>query len=171
MNYFITEAYLKLNTDVTENVDANDIIPLVKTSADMWVRSILGTYFYKDLLTKYNNQTLNADETTLVQDYIQSSVAWRSAADCVVSLSYQLKNKGIQTQRGDFSDSPEYKALMWNYHNKDQKANFYDNRLKTYLIENKDLYPVFLDDLNIDSTAKRECGGDDSSFQDSIFFV
>jgi hypothetical protein len=57
MTYFITENYLKLNTTITANVDVTDLVPFVKTASDMSVQPILGSYFYTDLLTKYNNQT------------------------------------------------------------------------------------------------------------------
>ncbi len=65
---------------------------------------ILGTTFYNDLLTKYNNQTLDPDEETLVT-FIQPIIAWRAAEDAVFGLSLQLKNKGLQTQFGDNSSS------------------------------------------------------------------
>ncbi len=102
MIYFITESYLKTQTPITANVDVNDVVPYIKTQSDMRVQPILGTYFYNYMLTGYNAQTLNNDEETLVT-YIQPVVAWRSAEDAVFGLSYQLKNKGIQQQFGDYS--------------------------------------------------------------------
>ena len=104
MIYFITEAYIKLKTPITQNVDVNEITPFIATVSDMRIQPILGTYFYNDILTKYNAQTLSPDEEILVS-YIQPVVAWRSAEDAVFGLSYQLKNKGLQTQFGDNSNS------------------------------------------------------------------
>jgi hypothetical protein len=170
MVYFVTETYLKENTSVTKNVDLDDILPLVRTSADMWVRSILGTYFYEDLLVKYNDQTLTANEILLVER-IKPAVAWRAAADATIELSYQLKNKGIQTQSGDYSQSPEYKAIMYNYHHKKDKASFYEDRLRTWLIDNKDLFSEFLSDNNTDSTAKDQCNGEGTDFDSNIYLI
>ena len=148
--YFVTEPYLKLNTPVTANIDIVEILPLIKGAALMWTRSTLGTYFFNDLLTKYNDQTLSADEVTLVE-YMQPAIAWRTCSDSVATLSYQLKNKGIQTQSGDFSQSPEYKANMFMITNYNKKAEFYENYLWKYLVKNKDLYPNFTSHLNQDS--------------------
>ena len=156
MIYFVTEAYLKLNTSITNNVDVTELTPLLKTAADMWVRSILGTFFYNDLLVKFQAQTLNANEVIIVQDYIQPSVAWRAAADAVIELSYQLKNKGIQTQSGDFSAATDMKSVAFNQHHYREKADFYDQRLTTYLYDNQALYPAFLNILNNDSTVKSQ---------------
>jgi hypothetical protein len=49
------------------------------------------------MLTAYNAQTLTPDEVDLVE-FIQPVIAWRSAEDAVFGLTYQLKNKGLQTQ-------------------------------------------------------------------------
>ena len=54
MIYFITETYLKNQTPITANVDVNDVTPFVRTQSEMRVQPILGTYFYNDILTKYN---------------------------------------------------------------------------------------------------------------------
>lgn len=140
--YFITQNFLYTNTPIQANVDFKEILPLIKGSADMWTRNTLGTLFYNDLLTKYNAQTLSADETTLVE-YIQLSIAWRTAAESVLELSYQITNKGVQTQSGDYSVSLELK-----YQKYVDKAEFYENRMQSWLLTNKLLFSVFMDDNN-----------------------
>lgn len=149
--YFVTENYLKVNTPITANVNITEVLPLVKAAAMMWTRSTLGTYFFDDLLAKYNAQTLSPDEVVLVE-MMQASIAWRAAADAVIELSYQLKNKGIQTQFGDNSTSPEYKAIMFVNNAYTKKAEFYENIMWKYLVKNKALYPNFTSPLNRDST-------------------
>ena len=153
MIYFVTENYLKNNTPITKNVDVNDVMPYVRTQAEMRLMSILGTYFYNDLLTKYNAQTLSADETTLVE-YIQPVVAWRSAEDAVFGLSYQLKNKGIQVQSGDYSSNVSQSEITFNMDHYGQKGAWFENRLTFWLLDNKALFPVFLSTLNNDSDIK-----------------
>ena len=100
MLYFITENYLKTNTPITANVDVTDVTPYIATQSALRIQPILGTTFYNHLLAAYNAQTLTNDEITLVE-FIQPVIAWRSAEDAVFGLSYQLKNKGLQTQNGD----------------------------------------------------------------------
>jgi hypothetical protein len=150
MTYFITETYLKNNTPVTNNVAISDIISFVKTQSDMRIQPILGTYFYEYLLTEYNAQTLTADEETLVT-YIQPVVAWRSCEDAVYGLTYQLKNKGIQVQSGEFSQSVAQKEAAFMADHYAQKAAFFEKRLKYYLVENKELFAEFTSTDNKDS--------------------
>lgn len=170
MIYFCTETWLKDNTTIGGNVDYKDVVINLKPVSDMYVRSVLGTYFYNDLLTKYNNQTLSSDELNLVEVYIKPTVAWKSASESVITLSYQLKNKGTQIQSGDFSQSPEYKAIMFLVHHYSDRGDFYLNLLSEYIINNKDLFNNFTSNLNTDSTAKKSCGGD-NLFNSGIIFI
>jgi len=159
MIYFVTPAYLKDNTTVTENVDATDINAIIRVAADTWTRSYLGTYFYNDLLAKFNSQSLNANEVILVGDYVKGAVAWRAATEAVITTTYQMKNKGIQIQSGDFSAAPETRVIPWVYEKTRDKAEFYDQRLIDYLVANKSLYPEFTSTLNTDSKVKTQyCG-------------
>lgn len=168
MIYFITENYLKNQTPITNNVDVTDLTPFVKTASDMTVQPILGTYFYEDLLTKYNAQTLSNDEETLVS-YIQPCIAWRTCADAVIGLSRQLKNKGLQSQQGDFSSSVSMSEIAFYVDDYRQKETFYINRLVTYLKDNKDLFSVYTSDLNKDSNIKPTKPTD--SYNDSILII
>lgn len=169
MIYFVTENYLKNQTPITANVDVTDVTPFIKTQSDMRVQPILGTYFYKHMLTGYNAQTLNNDEETLVT-YIQPVVAWRSAEDAVFGLSYQLKNKGLQMQNGDYSTSVTQSEVAFAQDHYAQKASFYETRLFNYLKENKDLFPEFTSDLNKDSDIK-PTKTKDNGYTDSILII
>ena len=153
MIYFITENYIKTNTPVTKNVDVSDVMPYVKTVSDQRVQPILGTYFYEYLLAAYNAQNLTNNETTLVE-YIQPIVAWFSAAEAAFGLSYQLKNKGIQQQFGDYSQAVTRGDVAFTMEHYEQKGFFYINRLKFYLTENKALFSQFTSQLNKDSDLK-----------------
>ena len=169
MIYFVTENYLKNQTPITANVDVTDVTPFIKTQSDMRVQPILGTYFYKYMLTGYNAQTLNNDEETLVT-YIQPVVAWRSAEDAVFGLSYQLKNKGLQLQNGDYSTSVTREEVNFAQDHYAQKAAFYEVRLYNYLKENKDLFPEFISELNKDSDIK-PTKTKDNGYTDSILII
>jgi hypothetical protein len=169
MIYFITENYLKTQTPITANCDVNDIVPYIKTQSDLRIQPILGTYFYNDILAKYNAQTLSANEEILVT-YIQPIVAWRSAEDAVFGLSYQLKNKGLQLQNGDYSNSVSQQEVAFAQDHYGQKASFYEARLVNYLHTNKDLFANFTSVLNKDSDI-RPTHNTDNGYTDSIMVI
>lgn len=155
MIYFVTERYLKLYGMITNNVDASDFTPLIQFASKAFIKKQIGSYFFDDLLAKYNAQTLSADEIELV-DIMKFAIAWRATAEAVISLSYQLKNKGIQRQRDDNSDAAEMKEITFCYDNYIQKAQYFEAEMKQFLIDNKNNYPVYLDKLNKDSIIKND---------------
>jgi hypothetical protein len=149
MNYFITQAYLKTQTPITQNVHVTDLWPNVRIASDVKLETVLGSYFYNHLLTAYNAnpQTLTPAEQTLLP-YIQVVVAWGVASESIYGLHFQLKNKGLQIQNSDNSeaaDSGDVKFLKRHY---DQKKEFYIERLKHFLKTNKDDYPQLTDKQN-----------------------
>jgi len=150
MLYFITENYLKTNTPITANVDVTDVTPYIATQAQLRVMPILGTTFFNYMLQVYNDQTATNDEETLIK-FIQPIIAWRSAEDAVFGLTYQLKNKGLQTQNGDFSSSVSQREVAFGMEHYAQKAAFFEERLIKYLIKNKSLYPEFISLENRDT--------------------
>jgi len=150
MLYFITETYLKVNSPITANVDVTDVTPYIATQAALRVQPILGTTFYNYMLTQYNAQTLNPDEVDLVE-FIQPVIAWRSAEDAVFGLTYQLKNKGLQTQSGDYSASVSRSEVAFGMEHYAQKASFFEQRLIRWLLVNRNLFPQFISTTNQDT--------------------
>jgi len=150
MLYFITETYLKVNTPITANVDVTDVTPYVATQAALRIQPILGTTFYNHMLAAYNAQTLTPDEVDLVE-FIQPVIAWRSAEDAVFGLTYQLKNKGLQTQSGDYSASVSRNEVAFGMDHYAQKASFFEQRLIRWLLTNKALFPIFISTANLDT--------------------
>jgi hypothetical protein len=170
MIYFITETYLKNNTPITKNVDVKDVTPYIRPASDMRVQSILGSYFYEYLLTEYNAQNLSTDEETLVEK-IQPVVAWRAAENAAFGLSYQLKNKGIQSQFGDYSQNVTQSEVAFVMDHYGQMAAFFEKRLTNYLLENKDLFPQFTSALNKDSDIKPVDDCTDNDYDNTMMVI
>lgn len=170
MTYFVTTQYIKNNTNVGSSIDENLIAPLVKTAAEMWVRSILGNHFFEDLLSKFNNQTLDPVEIDLVSDYIKPAIAWKVAADVTANASLLLRNKGVQTQSGDFSAAADFKSMAFVQRTSFEKGTFYEGLLFNYLKENGDIFPEFKSDSNTDSTVRKSSCGD-TDYRNNIMFI
>lgn len=161
--YFCTENYLKTFGVITDNVDVTDFSPLVEYAARAYVEDILGTVFFEDLVSKYNAKTLSADEELIVEK-IQPCVAWRVMAKATLTLTYQLKNKGIQKQSGDNSEAVTLQET--NYVTKEhlQEAYFWEKKLEKWLYKNKSKFPVYLSKDNDNSVLKNDVPVIKSSF-------
>ncbi len=155
MTYFVSETFIKKNGIVTANVDVTDFAPLIQYSAKAFVKKQIGSVLFADLLAKYNAQTLSPGEITLVEK-MQWAISWRACANAVITLSYQLKNKGIQKQNGENSDAADLKEITFVYDHYIQQAVYFESELKDFLITNKNDYPVYLDPSNKDSEIKND---------------
>jgi len=139
----ISEEYFRSKIPFNNNVDFKDISIHIPISQDIHLQPILGSNFYDELLQKYNDQTLTPDEITLV-NHIKPSVAFRTAYSTLPFLTYNIKNKGIQTQNGDFSDSVEKGNLSYLNNLLENRAQFYEQRLIEYLRVYGFLYPTYV---------------------------
>lgn len=168
MIYFVSENWLKTKIPLTANIDMVKVLPYVESQADMRIQPILGTYFYNYLLGKYNAQTLTPDETTLVKK-IQYAIGWRAVEDCILGISFELKNKGIQQQSGDYSSPTTLAEANYIEGRMAKKAEFYEERLIKWLQANYSLFPQFTDSQN-DSDMK-PIKSTDTGYNESIYFM
>jgi len=151
--YFITENFLKGNGIISSNVDSTDYTGLIQGVSKSFIKKQIGSYFFNDLLTKYNTQALSPDEEILVEK-MQFAIAWRLKSEATIELTFQLKNKGIQVQSDDNSEGIDLPTATFLMDRNLQKAILEEAELREYLVENKDLYPVFLSKENKDSIIK-----------------
>lgn len=147
MIYFVTESFLKNNTHITQNVDAGDLAPYVPMSVKTYIQPILGYNFTNDLLTKFNNGTLNTEEEALV-DFIKYVTAFYCAYDAIPNLTFKVSNKGIQSQFGDYTNSEGVATVEYIRNNVLKFAKVHESNMRAFLDENKEDYPLYLDQIN-----------------------
>lgn len=167
MIHFVTDTYLKNNTPITKNVSSVELMVYIEPASMSWMRFILGGYFYDYLLAKYNAQTLTTNEEILVAK-MQPAIAWRASYDCVIGLTYQLKNKGLQKQNGDNSESVELTEAQFVARHYEQKAELFESIVRSYLKSNKDLFPTYTSKENNDCENRPQ---DDDNFNGDMFFA
>lgn len=142
--FFISEEKLKQNSLINENVDDKIIRPLLIMVQDMYIQPAIGSGLYNELINQIDNSTLTAANTTLITDYIQSSVIWWIMAEAPMSMTYKFRNKGVQTQNSDNSSPASIEDLISVADNYKYKAEWYTKRLSNFLYANSTTYPLFL---------------------------
>lgn len=161
--YFVSEAYLRTLPILTQNLDIKDVWPNVWPAQDLHVEPLLGGYFYEQLLMSYSAMTLTPDEEVLV-NHIKPGLAYRAAEMSLPFIQYQVKNKGPQTQFGENSSNTDIPVLSYLRKELRNRAEAYEQRLKTYLCANQSLYSGLtnsnLGDVKLDMNE----GGFDSDF-------
>lgn len=149
MIYFLTNKRLTDFTTVLGGVDIKLFAPLIPTIADQWIKPRTGSYFFDSLLSKYNNQSLNPTEATLV-GLIQNSLMWRTASELALTSTSQLTNKGLQEQSGNNSSPSNVTRTGMIMKHYEKKAEFYEARIVHFIWSNRKQLPDFTSKLNMD---------------------
>jgi hypothetical protein len=131
--YFVSEQYLQDNLPISRNLDIKDLTPHLQMAEELFIQDILGANFYTYLINAFSAQTLTNDEVILVQDYIKPAEAYRCLALALPFLNGQIKNKGSQHQFEDYSENPDLTYLKYLQNELDNRAQFYDKRLNSFL--------------------------------------
>lgn len=143
MIYLIDIDRLKKLSLITGNVEVAKIKPLLLRSQDMYIEPVLGSDLYNHLLKAVDNSTLTTAETTLIEDYIAIVLAIACEIRMVNALNREIRNIGV----GNATD-PNFQASNNNEMRIERDISykdltFYKNRLKRFLCENVDDYPLY----------------------------
>ena len=145
---FISEAYLKENTNIDENVDVKEIIPSIVDAQEMHLLPCLGSALYEDLKTKIAAVTTNSDEDTLISSYIAPMLVKFVQMELSTDLLYKYRDKGVMKKSSENSSSVSYTDMRYLMDRWDNKAQFYKKRLIDYLCGNTALFPTYLQSPN-----------------------
>ena len=166
----MTAVWIKNNMIPNGNVEDKLITPHIKSISDMRIRDLIGTYFYKYLLVKFNAKTLTVDEELLVEE-IKYAIGYGVVAELYASTSAQLQNKGPQKQSGEFSQPNDFKEISYQIKFNTDKGRFYEMRIAEFLKEHKDDYPQFIDKLNKDSAILKSCCKGLDRYESQVYFM
>lgn len=155
---FTSQEYIEKFSPIGKLVSWDEIEPTAYLVQDNWTQDILGTNFYEYLQTQYQAQTLNADEIILVNK-IKAMQVHRIAEQCTPFINYQLKNKGLMKQSGDYAESSELEEVRYIRSELRNRAEFYAQRLINYLCENYSLFPQYKNNNSTDMKPNQSNNG------------
>jgi hypothetical protein len=140
---FISETFLKQNTQVSDNVDVKYIRGAILWSQDTLIQTIIGSTLYNKLKTEISASTLAGVYKTLVDDYIQVTLKHYVTAECLDMAHYKITNKGLQIQDSEQSAPASSSRLDKIVEKENNKGDWYRQRLINYLCENSSSYPEY----------------------------
>lgn len=140
---FISETFLKQNTQVSDNVDVKYIRESILWAQDSEIQTILGSTLYDYIKTQIAASTLTGVYKTLVDDYIQIALKHYVTAECLQMAHYKITNKGLQIQDSEQSAPASTSNVDRLVEKEINKADWYRQRLIDYLCENSSSYPEY----------------------------
>ena len=150
----ISETKLKNFTNINKNVDMDVLKAEIQIAQDIDLQTILGTLFYNHLLSQVSStgNTFNADETTLVNDYIQPFLIQQAYFQCIPQLMYRTMNRGIVEGMMENATSVDIETMKYLRTIQKQRADFYMTRLQDYLLigRGQNKFPQYQSQSSID---------------------
>lgn len=144
----ISEVKLKNFTNINKNVDMDVLKAEIQVAQDIDLQTILGTKFYNHLLSQVSStgNTFNANETTLVNDYIQPFLIQTAYFNCIPQIMYRTMNRGIVEGEMENAKSVDIETMKYLRSIQKQRADFYMTRLQDYLLIGKgqNLFPDYV---------------------------
>lgn len=132
-------------TPLGGNIDPDKIIPFVKTAQDKYILIALGTVLYDYLQAQVEAGTLTGVYKTLVDDYIVDTLVHYTMVEALPFLAYTIGNTGIvKNLNSEQAASPAKSDIDYLLQKELATAQFYAERLVTYLIAQNTLYPQYL---------------------------
>lgn len=150
--FLISEATMKKNSVVNNNVDGMYLLPAIEYAQDAGLQPIIGTKLYNKLMDLVENGSITnmTDYKYLLDEYITPYLVNKVTADIQIPLSFKVRNQGVVSQTGENTYVPSMKDIQYVKQDYDNKANFYSQRMSDYLRANRTKYPEY---CSVDSCA------------------
>ena len=142
MTYFISIEELK-NSAFNANLDDEYLQPAIEEAQSVYLREILGDRLYNTLTNKIDNNTLSGIYKTLVDNYIKPFLRYEVQSVVCIPLNYKQRNAGIINQYDQGFSTTTVKDTMYIAEHYQAKAEFYSNRLTTFLQQNASSIPEY----------------------------
>lgn len=141
--YLITTANVKKLTYIQGNVDDAILSITIKRVQDNIIQPIIGTSLYKRLLAGVTANDLNADEETLLNDYIAPCIASACDYKIIYPLANKTRNKTVGSNNDEIMSTAtlEAQTQLRNEYRKDFEP--YRLALIGFLKDNEQDYPEY----------------------------
>ena len=135
----ISETKLKAFTNINRNVEIDLLKAEIQIAQDIDLQTILGTKFYNQLQSKVTatGNTFNAQETELVNFYIQPFLIQQAYFQAMPSIQFRTMNRGMVEGTMENATAVDIETFKYLRNIQKQRADFYMTRLLDYLLIGK----------------------------------
>lgn len=112
MNKLITYAYLKQETDISDNVDDTKLENPIKRAQER-LRALIGPSFYNEIISQVitTPKTLSVDNQAFFDPYVKEYLAWQAYEIYFSKANTYETRTGIRVFKEENSDAASDKAI------------------------------------------------------------
>ena len=144
---FITRNDIIKNSPLQGALDADALLPFVRTAQDKYIKNLIGTvlFFYLQDQIKANTVgDLSVYYQDLLDDYIKNALIWYACVEYIPFSSIQFKSNGSVKQQSEQGTAPSKSEVDYLLTKALNNADYYALRLQNYLIAYSNKIPQYL---------------------------
>ena len=144
---FITRNDIIKNSPLQGAIDADRLLPFVRTAQDKYMLNLLGTVLFYYLQEKIADGTfdqLNVFYQDLMNDHIKPTLIWYSCVEYIPFSGIQFKSEGALKYRTEQGESPSKSEIDYLLNKAMNSADFYSTRTQNYLVAYSNQIPQYL---------------------------
>jgi hypothetical protein len=144
---FITRNDIIKNSPLQGAIDADRLLPFVRTAQDKYMLNILGTvlfYYIQEKIADGTFDQLNVFYQDLMNDHIKPTLIWYSCVEYIPFSGIQFKSEGAIKHRSEQGETPSKNEIDYLLNKAMNSADFYSTRTQNYLVAYSNQIPQFL---------------------------
>ena len=147
---FINRNDIIKNTPLQGAIDADALLPFVRTAQDKYLKNLLGTvlFFYLQAQIEAGTvDTLSVYYQDLLDDHIKNTLIWYASVEYIPFSSIQFKSNGAVKQTSEQGSAPSKNEVDYLLGKAKENAEYYALRLQNYLIAYSNQIPQYLESV------------------------
>ena len=147
---FITRNDIIKNSPLQGAIDADALLPFMRTAQDKYLKNLLGTVLFEFLQARIEANTvstLSIYYQDLLNDYIKNTLIWYGCVEYIPFSSVQFKSNGAVKQQSEQAVTPSKGEIDYLLNKALNNADYYALRLQNYLISYSNEIPQYLESV------------------------
>lgn len=140
----VSEQRMKQWTSLDNNIRIDVLTPSILNAQEVYIQDSLGTKFFDRLKEGVRNNDLTADEAMFLKDYVGPALMQYALYLLLPTLKYKMVEKGILNGTSEETQPTTLQELQYLRETTMETAQFYDQRLRQFLIQNPNMFNEWL---------------------------
>jgi hypothetical protein len=147
---FISRNDIIKNSPLQGAIDADALLPFIRTAQDKYLKNLLGTVLFDYLqvqITANTVSSLSVYYQDLLDDYIKNALIWYGCVEYIPFSSIQFKSNGSVKQQSEQGIAPSKSEIDYLLAKALNNADYYALRLQNYLVAYSQNIPQYLESV------------------------
>lgn len=153
MSKLITYAYMRIETDISQNVESSVLDNPIKWAHDQ-LKFLIGRELYDEVYAQGITlpTTFSANNGLLFDPFVKQFLAWTAYADWIIKANSFETKTGVRTFKEENSDAASDGAMNTRIKKASEKAQFYKGNMINYILEQQNIsvlnFPLYHGDCS-----------------------